>query len=213
MRRKLARRFLEAAAWLLLLVVSLGLVSYARWLYRIAEGNRALAAADIAQARQAYAAAAQHLEGFGALRALLPSGYRQLIFNRARALYAAGEDEELARMLDTEAARAPFLAEESEYHYWMGNVQCRRALAQKDKQALQVGLQQAGESYRRALAASPNDWDSKFNYELVTHVLENMRKGKEDSLERLKRGQVKLLRENIEKSRNQQNQLAPEKRG
>ena len=207
MRRKVALRLATAVGALLLFAVSLSLISYARWLRGIADGNRALANGDIAAARQAYEAAAR--------RNMAPRnpGYRQLVFNRARALYESNQDEELTRMLETEVVRAPLLADDSEYHFWMGNVQFRRALAQKDKQALQAGLQQAVESYRRALIVAPDDWDAKYNYELTSRLLDGMRKGKEENLEKLKRGQMKVLREDTEKNKEQQRQLAPEKRG
>jgi hypothetical protein len=213
MRRKFLLRAFTAAAVLLLAAASFLLISYARWLYRITEANRALAAGDTGAARQVYEASTARLEPFQFLRSPVIPGYRQLVFNQARALYAARQDEALSRMLEAEAARAPFLAEQSEYHFWMGNVECRRALAQKDKQALQAGLQRASESYRRALAAAPNDWDAKYNFELTLHLLDSMRKGREENLERIRKGQMKLLRENSEKDKTQQTKIAPEKRG
>ena len=207
MRRKVALRLGIGIAALLLLTISLSLISYASWVRGIENGNRALANGDIAAARQAYDVAAR--------RDIAPRspGYRQLVFNRARALYESNQDDELTRMLEAEVMRAPFLAGDSEYHFWMGNVQFRRALAQKDKQALQAGLQQAVESYRRSLIAAPDDWDAKYNYELTSRLLDGMRKGKEENLEKLKRGQMKVLREDTEKNKEQQRQLAPEKRG
>jgi tetratricopeptide (TPR) repeat protein len=144
---------------------------------------------------------------------VLLTGYRELVFNRARALYAEERYDDLARFLEAEASRSPQLSEDAEYHYWSGNVQFRKAMAQKEKQQTQSGLQQAAESYRRAVAASPGDWDSKYNYELCTRLLEGMRKGKQDNLEKMQRGQMKLLREDNQKKEEQQRQVAPEKRG
>ncbi len=213
MRHKFFLRLLTATAAVLLAAVSLLLISYSRWLNRISEGNQALTAGDHAAARQAFDASAGRLERDRFLLSPQIPGYRQLVFNQARALYAARQDEALTRLLENEAARAPFLSEESEFHFWMGNVEYRRALAQKDKQVLQAGLQRAMESYRRALAAAPNDWDVKYNFELTQHLLENLRKGKEENLDRIRKGQMKLLRENTEKDKSQQTKIAPEKRG
>lgn len=213
MRRTFLIRFLSLVVAVLLAAASFLLISYARWTYRITEANKALAAGDTTAARQAYETSAGRLDRYPVLFSPQIPGYRQLVFNQARTLYAARQDEALTRLLEAEAARAPFLAEESEFHFWMGNVEYRRALGQKDKQVLQAGLQRAVESYRRALAAAPNDWDVKYNYELVQHLLENLRKGKEENLDRIRKGQMKLLRENTEKDKSQQTKIAPEKRG
>lgn len=211
MRRKLVRRVAVAAAGLLLLVVSGFLLTYARWVHGIVDGNRALANGDITAARQTYDTAARRLEQWPSARRL--PGYRQLVFNRARALYAAKQDEDLTHMLEAEVVHAPSLADDSEYHFWIGNVEFRKAIAQKDKQAVQAGLEHAAESFRRSLVAAPDDWDAKYDYEVTTRLLEGMRKGKDDNLERIQRGQLKILREDVDKNKEQQQKLAPEKRG
>jgi hypothetical protein len=210
-RRNVAKLSAIAAAGLLLLLVSAVLLSYGRWVHGILEGNRALANGDIATALQAYDVAARHLDRWPFMSRL--PGYRQLVFNRARALYGANKNEELTRMLEAEAVRVPSMADDNEYHFWMGNVQFRQAIAQKDQQVVQAGLQQAAESYRRSLAAAPDDWDAKYDYERTIRLLDEMRKGKEDNLERIQRGEMKILREDVDKSKEQQQKMAPEKRG
>jgi len=212
MTSRLLRGIATATVAVLLLAASTALLTYARWLRLISDGNQALAAGDIPAARQAYQAATRRLDQFGFLRQVGGPGYRQLIFNQARALYAAKEDEALTRLLENESTRTPGLSDESEFHFWTGAVQFRHGLTLKDKQALQTNLQQTGESFRLALMAAPNDWDVKYNYELTMRLLDNMRKGKEDTLERIKKGQMKLLREG-DKTKEQQNKMAPEKRG
>ena len=213
MSTRLIRWIATVMVALLVLAASALLVSYSRWLRQIADGNQALAAGDIPTARQTYQAATQRLDQVAFLRQVGGPGYHELIFNYARVLYAAKDDAELTRLLENEAARAPGLSDESEFHFWTGNVQFRRALTLKDKQALQANLQQSAESFRLALVAAPNDWDVKYNYELTLRLLESMRKGKEDSLERIKKGQMKLLRENVDKTKEQKSKIAPEKRG
>jgi tetratricopeptide (TPR) repeat protein len=213
MRRRLAGHFALVATAGIILIVSVLLLGYANWLRGIAGGNRALSSGDAAGARQMYDAAARRIGLLPLPGKLLPDGYRELVFNRVRALYAEDRDDVLTRFLEAEAAVTPRLADDAEYHFWLGNVQFRKALAQKEKQQTQSGLQQAVESYRRALATSPDDWDIKYNYELSARLLERLRKGKDDDLEKMKRGQMKLLRDEGEKKQEQQRQIAPEKRG
>lgn len=213
MRRRWAGRLAVSIGAIGILIASVVLLSYARWLQGISKGNQALAVADVATAQRAYESAARQIGFLPSPGKVLPAGYRELVFNRARTLYAQQGDDVLARFLETEAARSPQLSEDSEYHYWIGNTQFRKAISQKDKQQRQSGLQQAAESYRRALMTSPDDWDAKYNYELSTRLLEGLRKGKQDNLEKMKRGQMKLLREDNETKKEQQRQVAPEKRG
>lgn len=211
MRRRLARQFGIGIAVLLVLAVSAILISYASWVRGINEGNRALANGDAPGALKLYEAAARRLERMPGVNKL--PGYRQLVFNRARALYLTGQDDELSRTLEAEAVRVPALTDDSEYHFWLGNAQFRKAIQQKDKQILQAGLQKAAESYRLSLAAAPDDWDAKYDYELTARLLEGMRKGKDDTLEKIQRGEMKILREDVDKDKEQQQKLAPEKRG
>jgi hypothetical protein len=94
----------------------------------------------------------------------------------------------------------------------MGNLQYRKAVAQQDKQNRRAGLQQAAASYRLALNSAPDDWDSKVNFQLTMRLLNSMRDKKEDTTEKLKQGGMKILREDTEKSKEQQQKLSPEKR-
>jgi hypothetical protein len=213
MRRRLAGRLALFLTVIVVLIVSVVLLGYARWLRGIEAGNQALALGNAAEARQAYDSAVRQIAFLPSPERVLLAGYRELVFNRARTLYTEQRYDDLARLMEIEAAQSPQLSEDAEYHYWLGNVQFRKAMAQKEKQQAQSGLQQAAESYRHALAASPGDWDSKYNYELCARLLEGMRKGKDDNLEKMKRGQMKLLREDNQKKEEQQRQVAPEKRG
>jgi hypothetical protein len=211
MIRRFTRQIAIAAAGLALLLVSLALLSYARWVREVAEGNRAMANEDYAEAERTYADAAGRAERSVLPFSLLRSPYRRLVFNRARALYAARKgDDLLLHMLEAEASRIPSLADDSEYHFWIGAVQYRKAISQNDKQAVRAGLQRAADSFRRALAAAPDDWDAKYNYEITARRLESMRKN-EDKVEKLKRGEMKILREDTDKAKERQQKLSPEK--
>jgi hypothetical protein len=213
MRRRLAGRLALSVAVIVILLGSVALLSYARWVRGIEAGNRALALGNTAEANQAYDSAARQIAFLPSAQRILLPGYRELFFNRARIFYAEQRYDDLARFMEIEAAQSPQLSDDAEYYYWLGNVQFRKAMAQKEKQQTQSGLQQAAESYRHALAASPGEWDSKYNYELCARLLEGLRKGKDDNLDKIKRGSMKLLREDNQKKEEQQRQVAPEKRG
>src|SRR5260221_12860503 len=100
MRSKFLVRVLSLATAVLLAAASFVLISYSRWLYRISEGNQALTAGDTGGARQVYDISAGRLERYRFLVSPQIPGYRQLVFNQARALYAARQDEALTRLLE-----------------------------------------------------------------------------------------------------------------
>lgn len=206
-----ARRLLAGVAILIAAALSVIAVQYGSWLRSIASANDALAGGAAQQALAQYDRAITGPPGIPL--AANPEGHRQALFNRARALYQLQRYDELTRFLESQAAANPQLPSDAEYQYWMGNVQFQRAIGQKEKQQVQAGLQQAAESFRRAVAEAPSDWDFKYNYELSMRLLESMLRGKDDEFERMKRGQMKILREDNEAKPEQMKQIAPEKRG
>ena len=62
--------------------------------------------------------------------------------------------DDLAHLLETAAAHSPELANEPEYHFWIGIVEYRKAVAETDKQAVRARLQRASDSFRLALASA-----------------------------------------------------------
>jgi hypothetical protein len=209
--RSETRQIVAVTSAVLVLAVSLSLLSYARWVRGIAAGNRALAGQDYSAAEHAYTAAEMQT-----VHSLVPSDLlrvedRVLVFNRAQLLNSNKRYGELAHLLDAAAAHRPELANDAEYHFWMGIVEYQKAVSETDKQALRTELQQASDSFRMAIQAAPNDWDSKYNYELTSRLLAGMRNKKEDSQEQLKRGGMKILREDPDHPKEQQQKLAPNK--
>lgn len=207
MRLKALKGTLSALALIPVVLACLALIAYSRWLYRIEQGNRALLERDYAAAASIYREAAEPLQKHAPLRRLLKSRYRQLVFERARALYAQGLHDELLAMLEEETRRAPFLSEDPEYHFLTGNIMFRRALAKKNNDEALEEMKLVAETYRRALAAAPESWDAKYNYELVRYILARKDKDKQ------KKEQIKVLLEQIRTDMQRRRELPPEKRG
>jgi hypothetical protein len=189
------------------------LLSYAQWIYNIGEGGRLLAGEDFSAAERTYADAESRFEHLVLPSSLLAAQYRVLVFNRVRVMAATHKYDALSPMLEAAVKRMPSLADDPEYHFWMGNLQYRTAVAQNDKQARKAGLQQAAGSYRLALTLAPDDWDAKFNYQIAMRLLNGMRDKKEDTTEKLKQGGMKILREDTDKAKEQQQKISPAKRG
>ena len=209
----LKRQIAAGTAALLVLGASLLLLSYARWVRGIADGNRAVVNENFSGAEQAYTAAEKWSGQTLVPSAWLRPHYRALVFNQARVLNANKKYDVLARLLEAAVAHDPALANDPEYDFWTGIVEYRKAVSETDKQALRAGLQRASDSFRLALAAAPNgaDWDAKYNYELTSRLLAGMRNKNDDTPEKLNRGGMKILREDPDHPKEQQQKLAPDK--
>src|SRR5258708_17887013 len=120
------RRHLQIATIVLscsvVLAASSALLSYASWVRDISSGNDALARGDLDAAGKTFRSAASRMTGVPFASTLMPGIRKSLLFNQSQILYTSHKDDELAHLLETEAAREPSLAEESQYQFWMGNV-------------------------------------------------------------------------------------------
>ena len=63
------------------------------------------------------------------------------------------------------------MTEQAEFGFWSGNVLLRQAMDEEDPDLIMKNLYAAGEHYRKALAAAPDEWDLKYNYELVQYLI------------------------------------------
>ncbi len=214
--KPLNRQIAQGAALLLVFAASATLLSWARWVRGISDGDRALAAGDVSGAERAFEAADQW-----AAHTLIPvvftrSHYRGLALSRASLLNSRGKYDELAQMLEAAVARLPEFGDDGGYHFWVGIVEYRKAVGQTDKRMQRAGLQQAADSFRAALAAPPGtsggpDWDAKYNYEFTSRLVAEMGDKKGDPPEKMNRGGMKILREDPNHPKEQQQKLAPNK--
>jgi len=205
----LLKKFISPAFLVLIFLLSAGLISYAWWLFQIERGNRALRRGESLTAAEIYQSAEAFLGGVPWLAHFFKSDYQKLIFNQVGILYALGRDDEVMDKLDQGTRRAPFLAESGEYSFWTGNVLLRRAIQSKDPEESLEALKGALSEYQKGLAAEPDDWDLKYNYELVRQILSQKELDKKKEGERVK-SILEKMRPTVEPSRQE---LPPEKRG
>jgi hypothetical protein len=90
----------------------------------------------------------------------------------------------------------------------MGNVLFRQALESKDPETSGKTLTSALSEYQRGLAAQPDDWDLKFNYELLRNLL-----AQPDRDRKAQEQKVKSIIDKMRPTDPTQKQMAPEKRG
>jgi tetratricopeptide (TPR) repeat protein len=163
------RRSAGAAAMLLVLLAGCCAIAYARWMHPAADGDAALADGRYEPALASYADAEARFDRFAAARELFAGDYSHVMANRLWILHRLERYDEA---IDT-AQRAP---ESARPHFWSGCALFEKARAEQKPDARLGWLSRAEEEFRRAVEAAPDDWDTKYDFELVTKLAAELRK-------------------------------------
>jgi tetratricopeptide (TPR) repeat protein len=161
-------RSAAAAAMVAMLLAGSAAVAYAAWMRPAADGDAALADGRYEQALASYAAAETRFDRLAA-KELFAGDYGHVMANRLWILHRLERYDEA---VDT-AQRAP---ESAAPHFWSGCAFFEKARAE-EKPDMRLGwLTRAEEEFRRAVEAAPDDWDTKYDFELVTKLAAELRK-------------------------------------
>lgn len=162
-------RSAAAAAMVLMLVAGIAAIAYARWMRPLADADAALADGRYEQALASYADAEARFDRFAAAREFFAGDYSHVMANQLWVLYR------LQRYDDTvdKAQRAP---ERALPHFWSGSAFFEKARAEEKPDPRLGWLTRAEEEFRRAVEAAPEDWDTKYDFELVTKLAAELRK-------------------------------------
>jgi tetratricopeptide (TPR) repeat protein len=202
------KKYVALTSYLLVFLISSGLIAYGWLMLQFDTAQKALRRGDLAQAMEIYAPVEAAFHKIPSLPDLLKNEYKHLSFNQVSVLYSQRKNQEALAKLEQLTVHAPALAESSDYSFWMGNLLFRQAAESKDSKTSVNALKTAMSEYQRGLAAQPDDWDLKFNYELVRKVFSQQ--------DRDRQKQEQKVKSIIEKMRPQEpsrQEIAPEKRG
>jgi len=164
-----AIKSLGAAVLIVLLLAGVAAVGYARWSRSISEADQSLAAGQWDQALGAYAAAEARFDRVPAVRQLLAADYSRVVGNQLWLLYRMERYDDLIE----KAERSP---EHAAPHFWSGLAFFAKARDEEKPEAQLGWLTRAEEELRRAVEAEPADWDTKYDFELVTRLAAELRK-------------------------------------
>jgi len=162
-------RSAAAAAMVLVLLAGCSAIAYSAWMRPAADGDAALADGRYEQALASYAGAEARFDRFAAAKELFAGDYNHLMANRLWILHRLARYDET---IDT-AQRAP---ESALPHFWSGAAFFEKARAEEKPDARLGWLSRAEEEFRRAVEAVPDDWDTKYDFELVTKLAAELRK-------------------------------------
>jgi tetratricopeptide (TPR) repeat protein len=200
--------YARLAGYLVVFLISAGLIAYG-WLTReLDRGHQAFSRGDLGGAMETYARAERPLREIPWLAQIVPEEHKQASLNQVAILYRQQKNADALAKLEEIPAYAPELVESADYLFWMGNVLFRQALESKDPETSAKALKSAMAEYQRGLAAQPDDWDLKFNYELLRSMLAQPDRDKKSQEQK-----VKSIIDKMRPADPSQKQLAPEKRG
>jgi hypothetical protein len=151
----------------LLLAGAVG-IGYGAWTRPIAAADRALEAGQLEAALSGYAAAEARFDRLPAAKQLFAAEYQRVVANQLWALYR------LDRYDDT-IEKAESAPEGALPHFWSGCAFFEKGRAEEKPEARLGWLSRAEEELRRAVQASPGDWDTKFDFELTTRLVAELR--------------------------------------
>jgi tetratricopeptide (TPR) repeat protein len=153
----------------LLLLAGIGLAGYARWTAHVTTADAALADGRLEQALAAYTLAEARFDALPAVRQMASDEHARVVGNHLFTLYRLKRYDEVIDL----AQRAPAAAAPS---FWAGSAFFQKALVEERPDARLGWLGRAEEEFRKAVEAAPEDWDTKYDFELTTRLAGELRK-------------------------------------
>ncbi len=160
---------LIATVAVLALLIGGGALAYARWTRPIEDADAALASGQLERALAEYSTAQGRFDRLPAARQVFASEYQRIVANELWTLYRLGRyDDTIDR-----AERAP---DGASPHFWSGCAFFEKASVEEKPEARLGWLTRAEEELRKAVEASPGDWDTKYAFELTSRLAAELRK-------------------------------------
>lgn len=160
---------LAASLMVALLVGGSAAVGYARWTRAIADADQALADGQWDRALTTYARVERQFDRVPAAKQVLASDYNRVVANQLWLCYRLQRYDDLI----DKAGRAP---ESATPQFWSGLAFFAKGRAETTSDGQLGWLTRSEEELRRAVEAAPSDWDTKYDFELVTRLAAQLRK-------------------------------------
>ena len=164
-----AIKSIGSAVMVVVFVAGGGALAYARWTRPVAEADQALADGRFEPALASYARAEARFDRAAAAKQLFAAEYDRVVANQLWLLYRLERYDETIE----KAERAP---DGAMPHFWSGCAFFEKGRAEQKPEARLGWLSRSEEEFRRAVEAAPGDWDTKYDFELVTRLAAELRK-------------------------------------
>jgi tetratricopeptide (TPR) repeat protein len=153
---------------LLAVIAGVSLVWLGRWATPLVGADQALADGRLSDSLNELRTAESRLARVPALEQAAPALLADVQANQVRLLYQMARYDEAVEKAGASTASHGA-------HFWAGSSLFARGWAEEQPQARLEWFERAEGEFRAALALSPADWDTKYNYELTRSLLERLR--------------------------------------
>ncbi len=202
------KSFLRPLLLILGLFLCIGLLGYSWLIFQMARGVAAARQGESERAAAIFMAAERPFLTVPWLARVLRKDYEKLIFDQAKVLATQDDPELIFDKFEAAARHSPSIKHQGEFAFWMGNLLVRRAAGSGDGEEALRYLKAALAEYQRGLVAAPNDWDLKYNYELVSRIFAQQQREMKAQGEK-----VKSILDKTRPAPAKKQQIAPEKLG
>jgi len=162
-------RTFGAALVLVLFLAGASLLAYARWTRPIADADRALADGRLDEAIAGYRVSELRFDQLPAARQLFESEYARAYGNHLWALYRAKRYDDVIDLAEKGPA-------EASPHFFSGCAFFLKAAAEEQPETRLGWFTRAEEEFHKALERAPDDWDTKYDFELTARLASELRK-------------------------------------
>jgi tetratricopeptide (TPR) repeat protein len=158
-----------AALAVVALLAGVAMLAYARWTRDLVRADEALAAGRLDEALAGYQAAGVRFDRTPAARQMFAGEYDRAVANHLWVLYRLERYDETIEL----AERAPAGALP---HFWSGCAFFEKAVVEEKPETRLGWLSRAEDELRKAVEAAPDDWDTKYDFELTSRLAAELRK-------------------------------------
>jgi tetratricopeptide (TPR) repeat protein len=202
------RKFLWSGFLILVFLCSAGLIGYSWLVFQMSQGVAAARQGELEKAAAILELAETPFRTIPWLARILEDDYNRLIFDQVNLLFAQGDQEVIFDKFEEAVRNSPAIKDQGNFAFWTGNLLFRRAVTSQDGEEALGYLKSSLAEYQRGLAVAPEDWDLKYNYEVVRQIL--AQKGQEGKKEGEK---VKSILDKMRPPQGKKQEIAPEKLG
>jgi len=202
------RKFFWAVFLILVFLCSAGLIGYSWLVFQISRGVAAARHGELETASNFFELAETPFRTVPWLSQILKGDYERLTFDQVNVLFAQGEPEMIFDRFEEAVRSSPTIKDQGDFSFWMGNLLFRRAVASQDGEEALGYLKSALAEYQRGLTVAPEDWDLKYNYEVVRQIFSQKEQDSKREGEK-----VKSILDKMRPTQDKKQQIAPDKLG
>jgi len=202
------KKFFWAVFLLLVFLCSAGLIGYSWLVLQISRGVAAARHGELQTARASFELAETPFRTVPWLSRILKDDYERLTFDQANVLFTQGEPEVIFDRFEEAVRSSPGIKDRGDFSFWMGSLLFRRAVASQDGEEALGYLKSALAEYQRGLAVAPEDWDLKYNYEVIKQIFSQKEQDSKREGEK-----VKSILDKMRPTQEKKQEIAPEKLG